>query len=168
MCILMEDREPPFIDSPVHAGPSILSPLFSDCVVTEQWLGFHRIWRGSGILFDTVDLFLPPTEFQSQAALVRIPDWLKPEMRANGLPFREGVHAASHAVLAVLGSVVACSPGDVKAECDNPYATRYRPERVLLYDSQPGGVGLAAQVRIVYSIVSALAAHVRTPDAPSP
>lgn len=32
-------------------------------------------------------------------------------------------------------------------QCDNPYDTRFRPERLLLYDKHPGGIGLVAQVR---------------------
>lgn len=31
-------------------------------------------------------------------------------------------------------------------QCDNPYDTRFRPERLLLYDKHPGGIGLVAQV----------------------
>lgn len=118
---------------------------FSDCVVSQQWLGFHRIWKGSGKVFDTVDLFLPPSQFATQAAFLRLPQGLRAEMRDMGLPFREGIHGAAHGILNVIGAFLSCNAGDIKAECDNPYQTRYRPERLLLYDGQPGGVGLAAQ-----------------------
>jgi DEAD/DEAH box helicase domain-containing protein len=30
-------------------------------------MGFHRIWHGSGQVFDTVDLFLPDMQFPTQA-----------------------------------------------------------------------------------------------------
>lgn len=33
------------------------------------------------------------------------------------------------------------------AECDSPYDTRYKPERILIYDKHPGGIGIAAAVR---------------------
>ncbi len=36
-------------------------------------------------------------------------------------------------------------PPQVGTECDNPYDTRYRPERLLLFDKLPGGIGLAQQ-----------------------
>jgi len=29
-------------------------------------MGFHRIWHGSGQVFDTVDLFLPDVQFPTQ------------------------------------------------------------------------------------------------------
>jgi len=32
-------------------------------------------------------------------------------------------------------------------QCDNPYDTRYRPERIIIYDKQPGGIGIAQAVR---------------------
>lgn len=131
------------------AGPSRAgcpTAVCADAVVTTQWIGFHRIWRGSGRIFDTVELYLPASQVRTEAAFVAVPHALRAEMRGLGLPLREGLHAAAHAVLNVLPLHVVCNAGDVKAECDNPYATRYRPERLLLYDSQPGGVGLAAQV----------------------
>lgn len=37
-----------------------------DCLVTSRWLGFHRIWQGSGEVFDTVDLFLPDMQLRTQ------------------------------------------------------------------------------------------------------
>eukprot|EP00983_Pelagomonas_calceolata_P098635 1158371-Pelagomonas_calceolata.AAC.13 len=30
--------------------------------------------------------------------------------------------------------------------CDNPYDTRYRPERIIIYDNQAGGIGIAQMV----------------------
>jgi Domain of unknown function (DUF1998) len=39
-----------------------------------------------------------------------------------------------------------CAAGDMQTECDNPYDSRYRPERLLVYDTHPGGIGLAGQV----------------------
>lgn len=63
-----------------------------------------------------------------------------------GVAYREGLHAAGHAMVNVLPLFMSCNPADMRAECDNPYATRFRPERLLMYDSHPGGLGLAAEV----------------------
>jgi DEAD/DEAH box helicase domain-containing protein len=76
----------------------------------------------------------------------RVPPSARRACQAAGLPYRDGVHAASHAVLNVLPLFMMCNVGDMRAECDNPYDTRYRPERVLIYDTHPGGIGLASQV----------------------
>ena len=61
--------------------------------------------------------------------------------------YREGLHAAMHAMLNVIPLHVMCGPGDMGAECDNPYSARFRPDRLLLFDKCPGGIGLSYKVR---------------------
>ena len=68
-------------------------------------------------------------------------------MLERQLPFREGLHAASHALINVVPLFLLCNSTDLGAECDNPYDTRFRPERLLIFDKHPGGIGLARQVR---------------------
>lgn len=48
-------------------------------VVTERFMAFVRIWRGSGIAFDRVDLFLPDVQFMTEAAYVRCAAAAAPE-----------------------------------------------------------------------------------------
>lgn len=122
----------------------------NNAIVTTRWMGFHRIWCGSGKVFDTVDLFLPDVSFSTQATYLKLPHSVKTKVESLGLPFREGVHGACHAMLNVLPSFVVCNPEDVKTECDNPYNTRYKPERLLLYDSHPGGIGLSSRVKVTF------------------
>ncbi|KAK9842388.1 hypothetical protein WJX84_006352, partial [Apatococcus fuscideae] len=117
----------------------------AEALVTVRWLGFHRIWQGSGEAFDHVDLFLPDVQFPTQAAYIRVPRIARRKVHEAGLPFRDGLHAASHAMLNVIPLFMLCGSTDMGAECDNPYDTRYRPERLLVYDKHPGGIGLAAQ-----------------------
>ena len=58
------------------------------------------------------------------------------------------MHAAAHALINVLPALVACNVEDLQAECGAADGTRYRPERLLLYDAHPGGIGISAQVRL--------------------
>jgi DEAD/DEAH box helicase domain-containing protein len=37
--------------------------------VTTTWLGFVKIWRGTGEVFDMVDLFLPPVTYMTQVSI---------------------------------------------------------------------------------------------------
>lgn len=76
-----------------------------------------------------------------------MPRAARQRVKDAGLPFRDGLHAASHALLNVVPLYMMCNATDMAAECDNPYDTRFRPERLLLYDKHPGGIGIAAQVR---------------------
>lgn len=133
----------------VTAGHPRTSACAGPALVTTRWLGFVRVWRGSGQVFDRVDLFLPDVQYETHAAYLRLPPSARRRVEAAGLPFRDGVHAAAHAVLNVLGLFVMHSPSEVGTECDNPYDTRYKPERLLLYDKHPGGIGLAAAVSVM-------------------
>lgn len=47
-----------------EAAPS--TARCDECQVTTRWLGFYRVWQGSGEVFDTVDLFLPDVQFNTQ------------------------------------------------------------------------------------------------------
>jgi len=120
------------------------------CEVTTRFLGFHRIWQGSGRVFDTVDLDLPDSAYATQAAYARVPRAVRDACAAAGAPYRDGVHAASHALLNALPLLAPCSPDDVACECDAPYFNRTVPDRLLLYDRHPGGVGLAAAAAAVF------------------
>ncbi|KAL6746607.1 hypothetical protein V8C86DRAFT_1481591 [Haematococcus lacustris] len=100
---------------------------------------------GTGQVFDRVDLWLPDVRYETQAAYMRLPPSARRVCRECGLGFRDGVHGAAHAVLNVLPLFVICNAKDVGTECDNPYDTRYRPERLLIFDKLPGGIGIALQ-----------------------
>ena len=85
---------------------------------------------------------------------MRVPQIAVSECTASGLDFREGLHAAQHALLAILPLYLLCNPKDVGADCDSPFGTRYRVERLLLYDKQhAGGVGLCAQVAPMFRLL---------------
>ena len=89
---------------------------------------------------------LDATALALQAAYIRVPQSARREMAERRLPFREGLHAASHALINVIPLFLLCNATDLGSECDNPYDTRFRPERLLVYDKHPGGIGLAKQV----------------------
>ncbi|GLI69803.1 hypothetical protein VaNZ11_014504 [Volvox africanus] len=112
-------------------------------LVVVRYLGFHRVWQGSNRLFDTVDLFLPDVIYETQAAYVRVPPSARHECSARNLSFREGCHAANHALLNVVPLFLIANARDLGTECDNPYDARYRVERLLVYDKHRGGMGLS-------------------------
>ncbi|XP_038983505.1 uncharacterized ATP-dependent helicase YprA-like isoform X1 [Phoenix dactylifera] len=120
------------------------------CKVTTKWFGFYRIWRASNRIFDRVELSLPSYSFESQAAWIRIPPSVKTAVEMQNLPFRAGMHAASHALLNVVPLHMMCNTSDLGTECANPHETRAIPERILLYDQHPGGIGITAQVQLLF------------------
>nr|CAD1817944.1 unnamed protein product [Ananas comosus var. bracteatus] len=118
--------------------------------VTTNWFGFYRIWKASNQIFDTVELTLPAYSYESQAAWIRIPLSVKTAVEAQNLPLRAGSHAASHALLNVVPMYMMCNVSDLGTECANPHDARAIPERLLLYDRHPGGIGITLQVQILF------------------
>jgi DEAD/DEAH box helicase domain-containing protein len=43
------------------------------------------------------------------------------------------------------GRYIMCNQSDLGCDCANPHDTRYYPERLLVFDKHPGGIGIAAQ-----------------------
>ncbi|XP_038726130.1 uncharacterized ATP-dependent helicase YprA-like isoform X2 [Tripterygium wilfordii] len=115
------------------------------CRVTTTWFGFHKIWKGSHQVFETVELSLPKYSYESQAVWIRVPQSIKTAVMEKNYSFRGGLHAASHAVLNVVPLYIRCNYSDLAPECPNSHDTRYFPERILLYDKQPGGTGISVQ-----------------------
>uniref|UniRef100_A0ACD5YXM7 Uncharacterized protein n=1 Tax=Avena sativa TaxID=4498 RepID=A0ACD5YXM7_AVESA len=122
----------------------------NNCQVTTKWFGFHRICKSGNKILDSVELSLPPYSYNSEAVWIRIPQSAKIAVEERKLEFRGGSHAASHAILNILPLHMMCSASDLGTECVNPHATRGMPERILLYDKHPGGIGIASKVKMLF------------------
>ncbi|KAG0545729.1 hypothetical protein BDA96_02G387400 [Sorghum bicolor] len=122
----------------------------NDCTVTTKWFGFYRISKSSNKISDSLELNLPPYSFISQAVWVRIPHSVKITVEERKLEFRSGSHAASHALLNVVPLHMMCSASDLGTECANPHETRGIPDRILLYDRHPGGIGIVSQAQMLF------------------
>ncbi|KAJ1291804.1 hypothetical protein BS78_02G344800 [Paspalum vaginatum] len=122
----------------------------NDCTVTTKWFGFYRISKSSNEISDSVELDLPPYSFVSQAVWISIPLSVKMHVEERELEFRGGSHAASHAVLNIVPLHMVCSASDLGTECANPHETRGIPDRILLYDRHPGGIGIASQAQLLF------------------
>ncbi|KAJ0981938.1 hypothetical protein J5N97_010193 [Dioscorea zingiberensis] len=120
------------------------------CRVTTKWFGFYRIWRASNQIFDRVELNLPSYSYESQAAWIRVPLSIRKVVEIHKLSFRAGQHAASHALLNVVPLYLMCNTSDLRSECANPHETRNIPERILLYDQHPGGIGISTKVQLLF------------------
>lgn len=133
----------------------------AQCCIAEvetTWQGYVKIWRGTGEVFDEVEQSLPRSVYETIAAWLRVPDAARDAVAAlplaEGQPPRElraGLHAAAHAVLNALPLFVMCSAADIGTDCDNPLDTRYRPQRILIYDKIAGGSGLCTQAAPIFA-----------------
>uniref|UniRef100_A0ACD5YS67 Uncharacterized protein n=1 Tax=Avena sativa TaxID=4498 RepID=A0ACD5YS67_AVESA len=126
-----------------------------ECTVTTRWSGYRRIYKSTDHqVSDVVPLHLPSYSFDTQAVWATVPGTVRAAVEQSNLCFRGGVHGASHAILSILPLHMMCSSCDLGAECADPQETRtneqHIPDRILLYDKHPGGIGLAAQARLLF------------------
>mmetsp|Transcript_11123 Transcript_11123/g.31072 ORF Transcript_11123/g.31072 Transcript_11123/m.31072 type:complete len:238 (+) Transcript_11123:421-1134(+) len=115
-----------------------------------RFLGFLKVWQATGKVFDSVDLNLPAIVFDTVCTYIRIPDKARALLEQEKRELRAGVHAAAHALLNVIPLYLMCNTQDVGVECVSESETRWRPERLLIYDRQPGGTGISAQIQPLF------------------
>ncbi|CAI5473099.1 unnamed protein product, partial [Closterium sp. Yama58-4] len=128
------------------AGGVMTSAQTAPCEVTTRWIGYRKMWRGSGEPFETVEMTLPDVTYATQAVWVGVAGGTKAAVEAAGSDYRASLHAAAHALANMAPLFLACMASDMGVECASPYDSRFFPQRLLLYDKHPGGIGLAVQV----------------------
>lgn len=101
-----------------------------------------------------VPLRMPPHVYETEACWIDVPESVAGAVAtrdAHGvaLCIDGGLHAAAHAVLAVLPLQLRCEPGDVGCECDALRRRALRPRRLLFYDRTEGGAGIARRMQAV-------------------
>jgi DEAD/DEAH box helicase domain-containing protein len=115
--------------------------VFGEIEVTEQVVGYERKTIRSQERIELVGLELPPTSFATEAI------WYLPEPdQLEGLaemPKLLGtLHAAEHAMIAMLPLWAMCDRWDIGGLSTNFHPQTERPT-VFVYDGHAGGVGIA-------------------------
>ena len=100
------DRQQPATRHPL-AGPT--SAVSEPCIVTTRFVGYQRVWQGTGETFDQVPLFLPDVMLPTHAAYLRLPGGARRACCEAGCEYTGAVHAAAHAVLNVVPRFLTCS-----------------------------------------------------------
>jgi DEAD/DEAH box helicase domain-containing protein len=128
------------IEEPLRAQHRLgLELTFGRVSVTEQVIAYQRKARG-GETIETIPLDLPPTTFETEAI------WYLPEPEQleglDRMPKLLGtLHAAEHAMIALLPLWAMCDRWDIGGLSTNVHFQTGRPT-VFVYDGHPGGVGL--------------------------
>ena len=112
---------------------------FGGVSVTEQVVAYQRMSRDGKVL-DLIALDLPPSTFETEAI------WFLPEPRQleglERMPKLLGsLHAAEHALIALLPLWAMCDRWDIGGLSTNAHPQTQRPT-VFVYDGHPGGVGI--------------------------
>jgi DEAD/DEAH box helicase domain-containing protein len=115
--------------------------FFGRVSVTEQVIAYQRKSIRDQATLELVTLDLPPTTFETEA-IWYVPtdaqlDGLEPLPKLLG-----SLHAAEHAMIAVLPLWAMCDRWDIGGLSTNLHFQTGRPT-VFVYDGHPGGVGIA-------------------------
>jgi DEAD/DEAH box helicase domain-containing protein len=113
---------------------------FGRVVVTEQVVGYQRKSIRDQSTLDLVHLDMPMTEFETEAV------WYLPEdAHLEGLESLSALlgtlHAAEHAMIAILPLWAMCDRWDIGGLSTNVHPQTGRPT-VFVYDGHSGGVGI--------------------------
>jgi DEAD/DEAH box helicase domain-containing protein len=113
---------------------------FGEIRVTEQVVAYERRTVASQERIELVPLDLPPTTFATEAV------WFCPEpAQLAGLAempkLLSTLHAAEHALIALLPLWAMCDRWDIGGLSTNLHLQTLRPT-VFVYDGHPGGVGI--------------------------
>ncbi len=118
-----------------------LDAFFGRVSVTEQVIAYQRKSIRDQATLELVTLDLPPTTFETEAVWyvpsVSQLDGLEPLPKLLG-----SLHAAEHAMIAVLPLWAMCDRWDIGGLSTNLHFQTGRPT-VFVYDAHPGGVGIA-------------------------
>ncbi|MFL5964624.1 MAG: DEAD/DEAH box helicase [Gaiellaceae bacterium] len=114
--------------------------VFGEIEVTEQVVAYERKTISSQERIELVPLELPPTTFATEAV------WYLPGphhlAEVDEMPRLLGtLHAAEHAMIAVLPLWAMCDRWDIGGLSTNIHSETGRPT-VFIYDGHPGGVGI--------------------------
>ncbi len=111
-----------------------------DVNVVERFNGYRvkRYDRTLGLH----GLDLPPLEFETVALWFTLSEELSAGVRAAGLDWAGGLHAAEHALIAMTPYHALCDRWDIGG-MSTPFHPDTKGATIFLYDGYPGGIGIA-------------------------
>jgi DEAD/DEAH box helicase domain-containing protein len=113
---------------------------FGDVSVTEQVVAYQKRSIRDGENLELVALDLPPTTFDTEAVWLLPEPWMLEELEE--MPRLLGtLHAAEHALIALLPLWAMCDRWDIGGLSTNVHFQTGRPT-IFVYDGHPGGVGI--------------------------
>jgi DEAD/DEAH box helicase domain-containing protein len=113
----------------------------ADVTMRKQITGYERRDASSGELTGRFELDLPETTLETTALYFTVPESAERQMRASDGEFDGGIHAAEHAMIAMMPVEFLCDRRDVGG-LSTPMHPHTDRSTIFIYDGYPGGVGL--------------------------
>jgi DEAD/DEAH box helicase domain-containing protein len=117
-----------------------LDLTFGRVVVTEQVVAYQRKRIGDNETIETLPLDLPETEFETEAIWF-VPEEEMLEELTDITRLLGALHAAEHAMIAILPLWAMCDRWDIGGLSTNLHFQTGRPT-IFVYDGHAGGVGI--------------------------
>ncbi len=110
--------------------------------VTDQVTGYEqRLIRGQKLI-NRVSLDLPSHVFETEGMWFTIPDHIRERVESEAMHFMGGIHALEHAMIGILPLYVLTDRNDLSGISFTMHP-QCATAAVFIYDSVPGGIGLA-------------------------
>jgi DEAD/DEAH box helicase domain-containing protein len=110
--------------------------------VTQRFINYETHRTSDGQYVASYPLTLPPLVFETEALWLKMPQRLNAEVSGKGRHFMGGLHAAEHALIAMMPVHILCDRWDLGG-LSTPAHPQVPQPVIFVYDGYPGGVGLA-------------------------
>lgn len=126
--------------SSLESRPDV-TVTFAELTMRQQITGFRRQDSRSGAALGEESLTLPETTLRTKGLYFTLPPDLEATCRAHAGEFNGGIHAAEHAMISMLPTMVLCDRRDIGG-VSTPLHPQTGRSTIFIYDGYPGGVGL--------------------------
>jgi DEAD/DEAH box helicase domain-containing protein len=110
--------------------------------VTERVTGYEKRALPGQELLGMFPLELPARTFESLGFWIEIENPIQQFVERKGLHFMGGIHAIEHAAIGIFPLFALCDRNDIGGICYTHHP-QVGKSAIFIYDSHPGGVGLA-------------------------
>ncbi|KAI8139448.1 P-loop containing nucleoside triphosphate hydrolase protein [Fennellomyces sp. T-0311] len=101
--------------------------------------GYYKMDRRNRII-DSLEVYMDPILRESTGIWADVNSTALSKLEELDIDKMASIHAAAHALISLLPSFTSSTTVDVRTECKSPHATRPRPPRIALYETQPSGI----------------------------
>ncbi len=139
----MSCKETRILEQVLSADYKTFKACFGRLEVTDQVTGYEKLSLAGSKKIQRVNLDLPPQVFQTEGIWIVIPENVRSRMEKEKMHFMGGIHALEHAMIGVAPLFLLVDRNDLGG-ISIPLHPQVGQSAVFVYDSIPGGIGLAA------------------------
>ena len=105
--------------------------------------GYSKVSLSTGRLLELGSCSLPPLEYDTTAFWIDLPANVLALLKTASHGAAASIHAANHALVGTAQLVALCDSNDIGCPHPSEHASGIESSRVLIFDTRPGGIGIA-------------------------